>query len=62
MRRKMKEIFADVIVDFMLLLVLCTFVLCFIFAEKHFLTCIWVGILATIVLAALIWDKEIVCG
>ncbi len=61
MRKKLKGFLTDVIAGFMLLLLLCTFVLCFIFVEIYFLTCVWVGILATIGFAALFGSKEIVC-
>ncbi len=62
MRRKFKEALADVLAGIVLVTLFCTFVLCFIFVDQHFLTCIWVGILATIVFASLCWGKEIVCG
>lgn len=62
MRRKVKEALAEVLAGIVLVALFCTFVLCFIFVDQYFLTCIWVGILATIVFAALHWNREIVCG
>lgn len=54
-----KEILANVIAGVGLAALLCTFVLCFIFVDQYFFICVWVGILATIIFAALIWTKEL---
>lgn len=62
MKRKVKEALAEVLAGIVLVALFCTFVLCFIFADQYLLTCIWVGILATIIFAALHWSREIVCG
>lgn len=62
MKRKVKDFMAEVLAGIVLVTLLCTFVMCFIFVDQHFLTCVWVGILATIVFAALHWGKEIVFG
>ena len=62
MKRKVKEFMADMLVGFILVTLFCTFVLCFIFVDQYFLTCIWVGILATIAVLALCWSKEIIFG
>ena len=58
----MKEFLAEIIAAIVLVALLCTFVLCFIFVDQYFFACIWVGILATFVFAAFCWGKEIVCG
>lgn len=62
MKKKVKEFLTELLAGLMLLSLLCTFVLCFIFVDQYFLTCIWVGILATIVFTSLRWSKEIICG
>ena len=61
MKSKVKEFLAEMLVAIMLVSLFCAFILCFIFVEVHFFKCLVVGILATIVLAAICWDKELVC-
>lgn len=61
MKRKVKEFLTEMLMGVLLALLLCTFVLSFIFVDQYFFTCVWIGILATIVFASICWGKELVC-
>ena len=61
MKRNIKEFLTEMLMGVLLALLLCTFVLSFIFVDQYFFTCVWIGILATIAFASICWSKELVC-
>ena len=61
MKRKVKDFFVDLAACSVLLILLCSFVLSFIFVKTYFYICVCVGILSTIVFFAVAFGKEISC-
>lgn len=60
MRRKVKELLAELLVLIVMVTLLCSFVLSFLYVETHFFKCVVVGILATIALCSFRWKGELV--
>lgn len=58
--KKVKEALTEVVAALVLVSLLATFVCMFLFVDQYFWICIFVGILATLITAAILLEKEVI--